>query len=70
VFELSLAVYNATWDAHYDIRVSMQTKDKPVSVIYKGAITQSTGEVWHVVLSYHVLSSNDRSRTGTTLPFS
>lgn len=38
------AVNNATWSAGYDIRVDMQTKEKPITLIYKGAITQSTGE--------------------------
>ena len=39
------AVYGATWRALYDIRVDMQTKEKPVKLIYKAAITQDTGEV-------------------------
>ncbi|KAF5315032.1 hypothetical protein D9619_007476 [Psilocybe cf. subviscida] len=43
---LIYAVYNATWSAGYDIRVDMEAKDKPVSVVYKGGITQSTGEDW------------------------
>ncbi|KAF8959143.1 hypothetical protein BDZ97DRAFT_1839119 [Flammula alnicola] len=44
---LIYAVHNATWSAGYDIRVDMQTKDtKPVTLIYKGSITQSTGEDW------------------------
>ncbi|KAF8148209.1 hypothetical protein B0H34DRAFT_669000 [Crassisporium funariophilum] len=43
---LIYAVSSATWDAGYDIRVDMQTKDKPVAITYKGAITQSTGEDW------------------------
>jgi len=42
-------VRNATWSAGYDIRVDMQTKDKPVSLVYKGSITQSTGEDWEDV---------------------
>lgn len=33
------------WDAGYDIRVDMQTKEKAVKIIYKAAITQNTGEV-------------------------
>ncbi|TFK22942.1 mucoidy inhibitor A [Coprinopsis marcescibilis] len=43
---LIYAVSNATWTAAYDIRVDMDTKDKPVDLIYKGAITQNTGEDW------------------------
>jgi hypothetical protein len=39
------AVHGASWDALYDIRVDMHTKEKPVTLIYKAAITQSTGEV-------------------------
>ena len=41
-----IAVRNATWSAGYDVRVDMQTKDKPISLIYKGSITQDTGEDW------------------------
>ncbi|KAF9465725.1 hypothetical protein BDZ94DRAFT_1320026 [Collybia nuda] len=43
---LIYAVYGASWDALYDIRVDMQTKEKQVKLIYKAAITQSTGEDW------------------------
>lgn len=45
---LIYAASNATWSAQYDIRVTMQpnSKEKPISLIYKGAITQSTGEDW------------------------
>jgi hypothetical protein len=39
------AVHSANWSAGYDIRVNMQTKETPVTLIYKAAITQSTGEV-------------------------
>ena len=38
-------VRNATWDAAYDIYVKMDAKDKPVALIYKGAILQDTAEV-------------------------
>ncbi|TDL13136.1 hypothetical protein BD410DRAFT_833371, partial [Rickenella mellea] len=41
---LIYAVANASWKAAYDIRVDMQTKETPVTLIYKAAITQSTGE--------------------------
>lgn len=47
---LAQAVHGATWDAFYDIRVSMQTKETPVTLIYKAAITQNTGEVCFFVL--------------------
>ncbi|PPQ70045.1 hypothetical protein CVT26_013369 [Gymnopilus dilepis] len=43
---LVYGVKNASWVAGYDLRVDMQTKDKPVTLIYKGSITQSTGEDW------------------------
>jgi len=39
-------VYDATWCAGYDIRVDMQSKEKPISLVYKGSITQDTGEDW------------------------
>lgn len=44
-----VAVRNATWSAGYDVRVDMQSKDKPITLIYKGSITQSTGEDWNDV---------------------
>lgn len=44
---LIYAVNSATWSAGYDIRVDMQTKEKPITLIYKGAITQNTGEDWN-----------------------
>jgi hypothetical protein len=40
-----LAVHSATWNAGYDIRVDMKTKDKPVTLTYKAGIVQDTGEV-------------------------
>ncbi|TFK68831.1 hypothetical protein BDN72DRAFT_797234 [Pluteus cervinus] len=43
---LIYAVRQAAWAAGYDIRVDMQAKEKPVTVIYKAAISQSTGEDW------------------------
>ncbi|CAA7266059.1 unnamed protein product [Cyclocybe aegerita] len=43
---LIYAVSCATWSAGYDIRVDMQAQDKPISLIYKASITQSTGEDW------------------------
>ena len=39
------AVHNASWSAGYDIRVDMQAKDEPVTLVYKAGITQDTGEV-------------------------
>lgn len=44
-----IAVRNATWSAGYDVRVDMQSKDKPITLIYKGVITQDTGEDWNDV---------------------
>ncbi|KAJ7914284.1 hypothetical protein B0H13DRAFT_2003163, partial [Mycena leptocephala] len=43
---LIYAVPRATWTAFYDIRVDMSTKDDPINLIYKAAITQNTGESW------------------------
>ncbi|KAF6759168.1 hypothetical protein DFP72DRAFT_1031955 [Ephemerocybe angulata] len=43
---LNYAVRGATWSAQYDIRVDMQSKEKPVNLIYKGALIQDTGEDW------------------------
>lgn len=43
---LIYAVRAASWSAGYDIRVDMQTKEKPVTLIYKAGITQDTGESW------------------------
>ncbi|KAF7365674.1 hypothetical protein MVEN_00441100 [Mycena venus] len=43
---LIYAVPRATWTAFYDIRVDMSTKEDPISLIYKAAITQDTGESW------------------------
>ncbi|KAF7325553.1 hypothetical protein MKEN_00404700 [Mycena kentingensis (nom. inval.)] len=43
---LIYAVPRATWRAFYDIRVDMNAKDDPIKLIYKAAITQSTGEAW------------------------
>ena len=40
------AVYSASWSALYDVRVSMNKTNKPVELVYKAAITQSTGECW------------------------
>jgi uncharacterized protein (TIGR02231 family) len=43
---LIYAVYGASWEALYDIRVDMNATETPVSVIYKAAISQDTGENW------------------------
>ncbi|KAF9532401.1 hypothetical protein CPB83DRAFT_847799 [Crepidotus variabilis] len=43
---LIYAVRNATWTAGYDIRVDMQSGEKPATLVYKGCITQNTGEDW------------------------
>ncbi|KAJ7119753.1 hypothetical protein C8R44DRAFT_788827 [Mycena epipterygia] len=41
---LIYAVPFATWTAFYDIRVDMKTKENPVTLIYKAAVKQNTGE--------------------------
>ncbi|GLB45327.1 putative mucoidy inhibitor A [Lyophyllum shimeji] len=43
---LIYAVDGALWNAKYDIRVDMQAKEEQVTLIYKAAISQSTGEDW------------------------
>jgi uncharacterized protein (TIGR02231 family) len=43
---LIYAVHSAYWSPGYYVRVDMQTKETPVMLIYKAAITQSTGEAW------------------------
>ncbi|RDB30474.1 Protein F37C4.5 [Hypsizygus marmoreus] len=46
---LIYAVRAASWTAGYDIRVDTQKEDAPVTLIYKAAITQNTGESWEDV---------------------
>lgn len=41
----SQGVSNAGWNAGYDVYVKTDTKEKPVSLLYKASIFQSTGEV-------------------------
>ncbi|KAJ7505898.1 hypothetical protein B0H11DRAFT_1976597 [Mycena galericulata] len=43
---LIYAVPFASWTAFYDIRVDMDTKENPVTLIYKAAVKQNTGESW------------------------
>ncbi|KAJ7640734.1 mucoidy inhibitor A [Mycena polygramma] len=43
---LIYAVPFASWTAFYDIRVDMDTKESPVTLIYKAAVKQNTGESW------------------------
>ncbi|KAF4603112.1 hypothetical protein EYR38_003517 [Pleurotus pulmonarius] len=43
---LVYAVPNASWQASYDIRINMQSKNAPFTIRYKAAIHQSTGENW------------------------
>ncbi|KAL0946119.1 hypothetical protein HGRIS_012384 [Hohenbuehelia grisea] len=62
---LIYAVRRANWSATYDIRVDMQTKEKPVTLIYKAAILQSTGESWEdVPLTLETVTPS----FGTSLP--
>ncbi|KAK0446772.1 hypothetical protein EV421DRAFT_1791263 [Armillaria borealis] len=46
---LIYAVNRASWYAGYDVRVNMQTKETPVTLIYKANIKQATGESWEDV---------------------
>ncbi|KAL0067400.1 hypothetical protein AAF712_005629 [Marasmius tenuissimus] len=43
---LIYGVYGASWRAGYDIRVDTSGKDKPVTVVYKAIVSQSTQESW------------------------
>jgi uncharacterized membrane protein YcfT len=45
------AVPYASWTAFYDIRVDMDTKESPVTLIYKAAVKQNTGEVRNFVIA-------------------
>lgn len=40
-----VAVSSANWEAVYDIRVNLESKDHPLTLVYKAAIAQNTGEV-------------------------
>ncbi|KAE9409776.1 hypothetical protein BT96DRAFT_913285 [Gymnopus androsaceus JB14] len=44
--ELAYAVSSANWEAVYDIRVNLESKDHPLTLVYKAAIAQNTGEDW------------------------
>ncbi|PPQ67911.1 hypothetical protein CVT24_003174, partial [Panaeolus cyanescens] len=46
---ITYGVSNAGWSAAYDIYVKTDTKDKPVSLLYKASIVQNTGEAWEDV---------------------
>ncbi|KAJ7474652.1 hypothetical protein B0H11DRAFT_2429073 [Mycena galericulata] len=46
---LIYAVPFASWTAFYDIRVDMDAKEDPVTLIYKAAVKQNTGESWEDV---------------------
>ncbi|KAF8959135.1 hypothetical protein BDZ97DRAFT_2078234 [Flammula alnicola] len=46
---LIYGVKDATWDAAYDIYAKMDTKEKPVTLLYKSMIVQGTGEAWEDV---------------------
>ncbi|MFK7756422.1 MAG: DUF4139 domain-containing protein [Flavobacteriales bacterium] len=59
--EVSYVVYNASWFATYDVRTS--EVDKPVQLIYKANISQSTGIDWSDVNL--TLSTGNPMVTGT-----
>jgi len=52
-FFFSKAVYGANWTASYDVRADTQTKQGTVTVtvLYKAAITQNTGEVIEFIIN-------------------
>jgi hypothetical protein len=66
IAELHLAVPYATWTAFYDIRVNMDTKENPVTLIYKAAVKQSTGEVCMQPLISSRIAEQLVSSLGTT----
>ncbi|KAF7439897.1 hypothetical protein PC9H_000234 [Pleurotus ostreatus] len=43
---LIYAVVQATWSAVYDLRANISSDTNTVNLVYKAAITQSTGESW------------------------
>ncbi|KAF5337674.1 hypothetical protein D9758_013001 [Tetrapyrgos nigripes] len=43
---LVYAVHSAWWRAGYDIRVDMELKATPVTLVYKAIVDQNTGESW------------------------
>nr|GAT47653.1 predicted protein [Mycena chlorophos] len=43
---LMYAVSRATWTPLYDVRVNTDTKEKPITLLYKAAVKQDTGESW------------------------
>jgi hypothetical protein len=47
---IHIAVPFASWTAFYDIRVDMDAKESPVTIIYKAAVNQDTGEVRNFVV--------------------
>ncbi|KAK0462507.1 uncharacterized protein EV420DRAFT_1265735 [Desarmillaria tabescens] len=44
-----VSVNHASWYAGYDVRVNTQTRETPVTLIYKANIKQATGESWEDV---------------------
>ncbi|KAK2467718.1 hypothetical protein APHAL10511_000013 [Amanita phalloides] len=43
---LTYAVSEANWSALYELRVDMEAKETPITLVYKAAITQNTAEEW------------------------
>ncbi|KAK2467717.1 hypothetical protein APHAL10511_000012 [Amanita phalloides] len=43
---LTYAVSAAFWSALYELRVDMEAKETPITLVYKAAITQNTAEEW------------------------
>ncbi|KAF8879083.1 hypothetical protein CPB84DRAFT_1852185 [Gymnopilus junonius] len=42
--QLRYVVFSVNWSASYDVRIDSQTQDTSFTILYKAAITQSTGE--------------------------
>jgi hypothetical protein len=58
MLNFNAAVPYATWNALYDIRVNMDSKENPVKLIYKAAVTQSTGEVFSSISVASLISQS------------
>ncbi|KAJ3526070.1 hypothetical protein NMY22_g10322 [Coprinellus aureogranulatus] len=52
-----IAVTGASWSALYDVRANTESKETPVEIVYKAAISQNTGEVRPFTLHSNYLRS-------------
>ncbi|KAJ3888421.1 hypothetical protein GG344DRAFT_53665, partial [Lentinula edodes] len=66
--QLVYAVFSANWEAVYDIRVNLESKDHPLTLVYKAAIVQNTGEASKIYEYYHMDWTNVPLTLETTTP--